>query len=199
MNPTIADPALVLRDIHLPAAPSVWPPAPGWWVLAALLLVLLAAAIVWLLRRRRERQHRRQLLDAVAALEAGLVGERSPEQLAHIGELLRRVALTHHPRREVAPLSGAAWLRFLDATGGAGAFSNGVGRILAEGPYRRKLPPDIDFDALVALVRRWVEVNAAAHGAQRRAGAPRAARPAPGDAHPARPGRDDARPARAAS
>lgn len=195
MNPGIAPPALALRDIHLPGAPSLWPPAPGWWVLAALLLALLAAGALWLLRRHRARVQRRRLLEALAALETGLASERTPEALARIGELLRRVALTRHPRREVAALSGGAWLRFLDATGGGGAFANGVGRILADGPYRRRLPPDLDVGALTALVRRWVEVNggaprgakpptavapaapaaAATHGAHRGAGAARAA------------------------
>jgi hypothetical protein len=31
--------------------------------------------------------------------------------------------------------------------------------VLAEGPYRRRLPPDLDVDGLAALVRGWVEKN----------------------------------------
>ena len=38
---------LVLRDVHVPAAPSLWPPAPGWWLVAAAVLAIIA--IIWLL------------------------------------------------------------------------------------------------------------------------------------------------------
>ena len=161
MNPTTAQPALALRDIHLPGAPSLWPPAPGWWVLAVLVLVLLAWGGRALLRRRRIRQQRERVYDALAALQTGFSHDRSPEQLSRISELMRRLALMRFPRSEVASLSDAAWLHFLDTTGGQGRFSEGPGRILAEGPYRRELPPDLDTDGLATLVRSWVEHNTA--------------------------------------
>ncbi|MEO8123528.1 MAG: DUF4381 domain-containing protein, partial [Burkholderiales bacterium] len=142
-----------------PGAPSLWPPAPGWWVLAVLLLVLIAWGVPLLLRRRRIRQQRKRIFAALAALQAGLASERSPEQLSRIGELLRRLALTRYPRSEVASLSGGPWLRFLDDSGGQGGFSDGPGRVLADGPYRRQMPPDLDIDGLAALVRSWVEKN----------------------------------------
>lgn len=160
MNPAAVQPALELRDIHLPGAPSLWPPAPGWWLLAVLVVALLAFGIPTLLRRRHIRLQRERLLAEFSTLQAGLAREQSPQALANIGELLRRLALERYPRGEVAALNGGAWLRFLDATGGAGGFADGPGRVLADGPYRRRLAPDFDAEAFVALVRGWVEKNA---------------------------------------
>ncbi|MBE2245178.1 MAG: DUF4381 domain-containing protein [Burkholderiaceae bacterium] len=160
MNPTVAPSALVLRDIHLPGAPSLWPPAPGWWLLGGLVLSLVFWIIPLLLRRRRERLQRERLLSMFAALQSELASGPSPQQLARVGDLLKRLALARHPRSDVASLSGGAWLRFLDATGGDGGFSDGPGRVLADGPYRRRLAPDFDAAGFAALVTRWVERNA---------------------------------------
>jgi hypothetical protein len=150
---------LQLRDIHLPGAPAFWPPAPGWWLVAAALIALLAWVTVAGLRQYRIRLRRRRILAALANLEAGLASERTPESLARLSELLRRLALTRFPRRQVAALTGAAWLRFLDASGGNGRFAEGPGRVLAAGPYQRALPSDLDPVALAALVREWVKKN----------------------------------------
>jgi len=151
--------SLQLRDIHLPAAAPFWPPAPGWWVLAAVLLLLLAwaGAVAW--RRRRLDRARRRILDALAALEADFTRERSSERLASISLLLRRLALSRFPRERVAGLTGAAWLRFLDESGGHGQFAAGAGRVLAAAPYQRSIPHDMDVAGFSALVRGWVETN----------------------------------------
>jgi hypothetical protein len=152
--------ALQLRDIHLPPPPSFWPPAPGWWIVAAVLLALAAWGSYAAWRRLRLRRQRRRVMDALARLESGLVSDRSPQALMQVSVLLRRLALMRFPRAQVAALTGAAWLRFLDESGGQGRFADGPGRVLGSGPYRRALPADIDLPGLLALVREWVDQQA---------------------------------------
>jgi hypothetical protein len=151
--------ALQLRDIHVPPAPPFWPLAPGWWIVGAIVFALLAWTAVLLWKRERVRRRRRRVIDALTVLERTLATERSAEGLARISVLLRRLALTRFPRDKVAALSGDAWLRFLDESGGNGRFSDGPGRVLADGPYRRTLASDLDIAALGALVREWVDRN----------------------------------------
>lgn len=158
MNPG-APAALQLRDIHLPPAPDFWPLAPGWWVVAAVLVLLIggAAFIAW--RRYRVRARERQALRELADIEGAFRQDRTPEKLARISVLLRRIALSRFPRRQVAALTGHAWLGFLDESGGQGRFAAGPGQVLAGLPYQRSLPADLDLDALMALVREWVQTN----------------------------------------
>lgn len=109
-------------------------------------------------RRFQLSRQRRQLLALLGRLERSGTAE-GPEFLGQISRLLRRIALTRYPRRQVAPLSGTDWLRFLDASGGDGRFQQGPGRVLADGPYRPGLSEPLDTRALVALVRDWIEAN----------------------------------------
>ena len=161
MNPNPQQ-LLQLRDIHLPGPPAFWPPAPGWWLVAAVLIALLAWVTTVALRRYRIRRQRRRVLAALASLEHKLANERTPDALAQLSALLRRLALMRFPRRHVAALTGKAWLRFLDESGGNGRFAEGPGRVLATGPYQRSLPPDLDAARLVALLREWVARNTGA-------------------------------------
>jgi hypothetical protein len=146
--------ALALRDIHPPAAPGIWPPAPGWWVVLALLAASLtgAAASAWRVRRARAR--RRRILAELAALGGSAQGA---QLAAAVSALLKRVALSRFRRGQVAPLTGQAWLDFLDRHGGAGRFTAGPGRVLAEGPYAPAL--ELDAQALLDLARDWVRRN----------------------------------------
>ncbi len=158
MSPALPQ-ALQLRDIHLPAARGFWPPAPGWWGVAALLVLLIAGAAFMAWRRYRARAGERSAMRALVDAEAGFRAERTPERLAPIAVLLRQIALAKFPRRRVASLTGPAWLRFLDESGGRGRFTEGPGQVLAGVPYQRSLPVDLDADALMALVHEWARMN----------------------------------------
>ncbi|SMF97167.1 protein of unknown function [Methylomagnum ishizawai] len=154
---------LPLRDIHLPAAIGWWPPAPGWW-LALLAAIGLVALSVWLVLRWRRvtpiKLARREL-DALANAP-----ELAPdEKLRRLSILLRRTALSLYPRQQVAGLTGAAWLDWLDATLGEPRFSQGPGRSLTEAPYRPRTGTDIE--PLLALSRDWLRALAKTKAAHR--------------------------------
>jgi integrase len=130
----MADPTLVLRDIHATAAPSLWPPAPGWWLLAALLLAAGVALALW--RRARARRRRRilQLFDEALAAAAN-----APAQVAAMSALLRRAARRRD--RHADTLQGEAWLAFLDANDSSRPFTRGDGRLLLDGGFQRDADP----------------------------------------------------------
>lgn len=140
-----------LRDIHLPPAVSWWPPAPGWWVLVALLVAALGLAYLCYQHRLRTRWRR----SALAELNR-LHNVQGGELVRQLSTLLRRVAISRFPRDEVAALTGARWLAFLDRTLGDGTpFQSGVGAVLGSGPYARNV--EVETAALLAVCRRWID------------------------------------------
>lgn len=153
----MADPTLVLRDIHQPPAPPWWPLAPGWWLLAAMLLLAIALW-AWFAARRRKRRR------AIAALFDDALGAAPTptDEVAAMSELLRRAARRRDPAAD--RLHGEAWLQFLDGSAapagkrrgrkpaskpraGSHRFSQGAGRLLLDGGYRR----EVDADQVAAL------------------------------------------------
>ncbi len=156
MNPAARE-LLQLRDVHTPPAPPSWPPAPGWWLLGLLLLALLGWVAFRVTRYWLRRRRRRLILQALERVAAGFDPEHPSRFLAELSALLRRVAIGRYSRRRVAPLTGRAWLAFLDETGGDGAFSNGVGQIIEAGPYREL--EELDPKPLLELARHWIEKN----------------------------------------
>jgi len=123
----MADPSLVLRDIHQPPAPPWWPPAPGWWLLAALLLLAIVAWAWWGARKRKRRRAIAAVFDTAVA-----AGTTPPEQVAAMSELLRRAARRVDPAAD--RLHGDAWLEFVD-------LGEAPGRLLLEGGYRPEVDP----------------------------------------------------------
>ena len=140
-----------LRDIHLPAPVSWWPPAPGWW--AVLLLLLIVIGIAYTIYTRRRRNHWRK--DALTEL-ARLRDVSHERVLQDISVLLRRIAISRYPRHDVAALTGDSWLAFLDRTFDDGtSFRSGTGRVLLSGPYVNNT--HVDAASLFSLCERWIK------------------------------------------
>lgn len=149
---------LPLRDIHLPAAVSAWPPAIGWW-LAALLALVLLATLWWSWRRWQRRRFRRLGLQQLERIEQHW-SHNPAAALTELSQLLRQLAVLHHPQHDCAGLHGEAWLRFLDQPFSDQPFSHGIGQRLALGPYQRPdqtLVAAGDEAQLLSLCRRWIK------------------------------------------
>jgi hypothetical protein len=149
----MSQPGPQLRDIHMPADPSWWPPAPGWWIVFAIVLGLLTWLVIRLKRRASRRRWQRGILEELTRIsESQLARADSSRLLAELSQLLRRASRLVDPG---APsLRGEAWLKFLDSSIGGEEFVKGSGRILLEGPYQRET--SVDAEALIDLVRRWL-------------------------------------------
>ncbi|HEX7804415.1 MAG TPA: DUF4381 domain-containing protein [Pseudoxanthomonas sp.] len=142
---------LVLRDVHVPPAPSLWPPAPGWWLVAG--AMALAFAILWWIgrQRRRRRLAWQKLFDDAC-------GDAAPAvQAAAISELLRRAA--RRVDKQADRLQNEDWLRLLDGQKQK-AFSEGVGRLLLEGGYRPAVPAGEFIEAKALARARFLELMA---------------------------------------
>lgn len=142
-----------LRDIHLPADPLWWPPAPGWWLLALIVAALIVFAARALHRRRKQRRWRLRVLSELDRIaEAQRATPDSVRLVGEISHLLRRASRLLDSNAPA--LRGEAWVAFLDSVLGGEEFSRGVGRSLLDGPFKRTLA--IDSDSLLVLARKWL-------------------------------------------
>ena len=140
------DPLQQLRDVHMPADPSWWPPAIGWWIL----LVLVLCGLIWLvhlaIQAHRARRPLRLARAQHDALYNSLSGASPLVYAAQTNELLKRLLVHALGRQTYSPMSGEAWLLALDQESNSNNFSNGPGKIL--GHARFGLDPDLDVHAL---------------------------------------------------
>jgi hypothetical protein len=145
------DPLSQLRDLHLPAPPPWWPPAPGWWLLGALGIAAIILA-VWLLRRRYARGAPRRF--ALAQFDTLLAAYRGGRltPIAYVdatNRVLKRLLIASG-HQQAAPLSGSAWLGYLDGLSETTTFSRGPGTVL--GSVRYQPNPDLDAAGLHAAL-----------------------------------------------
>lgn len=151
MNPTLLD----LKDIHEPEAIGWWPPAIGWWVLAVL-IPLLIILLVWLYKRLT----RKTALKTAKKILAQIKQDAARDNLQKLGELsvlVRRVAISVSPRAKAAGLTGRQWLEFLDTSVKGTPFSEGIGQLLADAPYRKTPPTELEISQLIDLCEDWLK------------------------------------------
>ncbi len=151
MNPTLLD----LKDIHEPEAIGWWPPAIGWWVLAVS-IPLLIILLVWLYKRLT----RKTALKTAKKILAQIKQDAARDNLQKLGELsvlVRRVAISVSPRAKAAGLTGRQWLEFLDTSVKGTPFSEGIGQLLADAPYRKTPPTELEISQLIDLCEDWLK------------------------------------------
>ena len=132
MPPEMAQQLAQLRDIHLPAAVSWWPLAPGWWVLLA--VVLITAVVFGLLEIRRRRALKYRALRELQNLMGGPVGQLGNRQLAaELCVLIRRIVLLQEGGSEYANVHGNAWGERLAAA--PNGMPADIAHFIATAPY----------------------------------------------------------------
>lgn len=152
--PAASAPGPVLRDIHLPAEPSWWPPAPGWWLLGVLVLLALAG-LAWLWRRRhRARQRQRRILGELDRLvrRHREDGDRAA-LFGGVHQLVRRVA--REQDAAAASRRGEAWRQTLARVPVDAATLDRL-HMLDQRLYQP--PRDDDGRELVDAARRWLRL-----------------------------------------
>ena len=140
-------------EVVSPAAVSWLPQTVAWrWLAAVLAAYLLYRAWLWLRHWYRNRYRRE------AAAQLAQLAERSqPASLvAAVNQLLKRAALAAYSREQVASLSGADWVNFLNRHCADSPFSPEQARLLAVGTYTRQSIDPAAGRQLVAASRRWL-------------------------------------------
>ncbi len=102
-----------LRDIVLPEAPLLWPPAPGFWLFFGIVTAAVLILVSQWVRARQANAYRR----------AGLALLKGAGTVHEVSVILKRVALAGFPRVQVASLYGEDWADFLSQTCGGWDFS----------------------------------------------------------------------------
>jgi hypothetical protein len=152
-----------LKDIPAPPPVSYMPQAMGWWVIGALLLVALLVFAFLKLRTWWRNRYRREAQAELIAIEQSINdADARPEALAALPALVKRTVLAWAPRPTVGPMSGEAWLRYLDSTYPQGGFVKGPGRHLDALAYGRADIGKDDLAALTALLHQWIDGHVAA-------------------------------------
>jgi len=154
MNPT---PLLDLKDIHEPEAIGWWPPAIGWWVLA-IAVPLLIGFLVWLYKRLTRKTALKTAEKILAEIKQDAARDNL-QKLSELSVLVRRVAISVSPRTDAAGLTGRQWLAFLDRSVKGMPFSEGVGRLLADAPYRNTPPTEQEISELINLCEDWLKAQ----------------------------------------
>ena len=148
-----------LHDLHLPEAPGIWPPAPGWWALGLLIVALVCSLLIRVYRmRRRGRPFRfaqRRLDHLLAQVREQQLAAREFADL--VSALLKRALIHGAQQHDAASLTGAEWLAYLDKLVKSDVFSNGAGAALGDGRFARDFQWDpnglhaVAHDALRAI------------------------------------------------
>lgn len=141
----------------VPPEPISWlPQTAGWFWLGAGALVLV---LRWLIKRARKWHDNRYRREARRRLEQLNHQGRPATFIAELNKLLKLTAIAGYSRKQVAPLSGPAWIAFLNAQCEQALFTTEVSNWLVQGPYASREPDPATRDVLYRAAVAWIETH----------------------------------------
>jgi len=147
------NPLANLKDIHLPKAIGLWPPALGWYLVAFIIIVFLLSFLFFGVKKyHRYLRKKRTLKELDLILSENQ--DKPSQAMAHISQLTRRIMLAKFDRHYIANLSGDNWLVFLDERSGSKEFTQGIGRLLLTTPYQKDVV--VDLMPIKTLLQRLI-------------------------------------------
>ena len=165
-----------LADIHLPQSIGIWPIAPGWWILLGL-FIFLCVLIFLLSKENKKTKHQispKQLknlaLKELSVIEENYQADINPHKsIKQLSIFLRRFALSHYHREQVASLTDEQWLALLDemfdATHKKQLFTSEFSELLTKVPYQSTdtiLDKEV-INTLFATTKKLVQNYSANH------------------------------------
>lgn len=144
---------LPLRDIHIPEAIGLWPPAIGWWILAVLIPLTLYLSYK-LFKHLTRKTALKAVKKHIKALEINTELD-DKQKLIELSSLMRRTAVAIFPKEDAASLTRDEWLDFLDNKQSNTSFNTEIGQLLIDAAYRKS--PDLnELNALFDLCANWI-------------------------------------------
>jgi len=142
---------LPLRDIHLPDAVSIWPPAIGWWIVLLILAAFfLLPKIIHRLRQKSLRKIALQTFEKEVA-----VHKQNPQQLLQAtSAFMRQLSMSYQGRQQSAGLVGQTWLKHLQQLNNQ-SLPDSVSSLLIQAPYQKS----VEFNAALFIndCRQWLQ------------------------------------------
>lgn len=141
----------LLRDIHLPAGVSAFPPGYGWFLMAALLIMAYFGYRLYKYIIAKSKKYY-----ALNLLRASSVDNL--QTVRQISEILRRVCLYKY--KEAATLFGREWIKFLNQKSRQ-KISGAAAELLVYAPYMpvgEKFKPE-DYQRLKSFAQKWIGEN----------------------------------------
>ena len=150
-----------MDEIYLAPPISWWPQTLAWKALALIIVLILCVWAFRSIQRWRKNKYRRDALAELVKIQR--LSKQDPAQLSLVPALIKATALKVYPRRELARLTGNAWLTLLDKSL-KGVFAGEAGEILLRVAYQ---PPEHwclskqQERSLFMESRRWLKYHAA--------------------------------------
>jgi hypothetical protein len=146
-----------LKDIAVPQPVSWMPQTWGWALVAVLLALVIVVFLIHRVRLYRANAYRREAVGLLDGVEERLADPAGRDQaLRDLAEVLKRTALAGWGRADVAALSGAAWVAFLEKHGD-GHGGQALDALLDDREYQNSSSAmTLAPDDVMSSARRWI-------------------------------------------